>query len=384
MTLRLLGGSSSGGSGGPPTGAAGGDLSGTYPNPTVATVNAVAVSTVTSGAALGATSAQKSANLSDLASASTARTNLGLGSAAVLASSAVAQTANNLSDLASASTARTNLGLGSVATLASSAVGQLAVAQSWSASQTFIGSAVPWGATFGDNDSGGTPSTRQFSLSPRIGTPGLGTFSFPVPTLRATTATTNTALDIMPNGAATNSGNNGICWIDVCNADCYASSSAPVGTVRMSAYSSFGIVSTEAFNGATAMDLWIGANLLSNSTAPQIFISGTTGLMSIFSKTQNANTMLTVVAPGTTYVPIAAVGLTSQTADVFTCHIGGVGGTRVFSISSGGIPKWGNSNGQTTVGAAGAASALPATPSRYLKVTGDDGTSYVIPAYLPV
>lgn len=65
-------------------------------------------------------------NLSDLNSASTARTNLGLGSAATLASSAVAQTANNLSDLANVATARTNLGLGSAATLASSAVAQTA------------------------------------------------------------------------------------------------------------------------------------------------------------------------------------------------------------------------------------------------------------------
>jgi len=54
---------------------------------------------------------QAANNLSDLVSASAARTSLGLGTAATLAASAVAQTANNLSDLASAATARTNLGV---------------------------------------------------------------------------------------------------------------------------------------------------------------------------------------------------------------------------------------------------------------------------------
>ena len=75
-------------------------------------------------------------NLSDVESASTARTNLGLGGAAVLGVGAssgtvaagndtritgAAQTANNLSDLQSPAVARTNLGLGSAATQASSA-----------------------------------------------------------------------------------------------------------------------------------------------------------------------------------------------------------------------------------------------------------------------
>lgn len=49
---------------------------------------------------------------------------------------------------------------------------------------------------------------------------------------------------------------------------------------------------------------------------------------------------------------------------------------------AGGKLKWGAAGDeQTTVGAAGGASALPATPTKYLKVIDSAGTTLVIPAY---
>jgi len=61
-------------------------------------------------ASLGSTFLTTANNLSDLASASSARANLGLGTAAQLASSALFQVANNFSEVSNAATARTNIG----------------------------------------------------------------------------------------------------------------------------------------------------------------------------------------------------------------------------------------------------------------------------------
>lgn len=58
------------------------------------------------------------------------------------------------------------------------------------------------------------------------------------------------------------------------------------------------------------------------------------------------------------------------------------GTTVLFSFTAAGLPRWNPAaNQQTTVGAAGGGSALPATPVKYLKVVDSAGTTLVIPAY---
>lgn len=82
--------------------------------------------------------------------------------------------------------------------------------------------------------------------------------------------------------------------------------------------------------------------------------------------------------------PGAALGQAGgQTADPFRLMSGtSPVGAALFALTPYGIPKWRASlNAQTTVGAAGAAAALPAAPVKYLKVTDETGANLVIPAY---
>jgi hypothetical protein len=52
-----------------------------------------------------------------------------------------------------------------------------------------------------------------------------------------------------------------------------------------------------------------------------------------------------------------------------------------MSVDKDGLLNWIAGNEQTTVGAAGGASALPATPTKYIKIKNSAGTTLVIPAY---
>ena len=88
---------------------------------------------------------------------------------------------------------------------------------------------------------------------------------------------------------------------------------------------------------------------------------------------------LHVVAAATTTPAIVADSASAPTADIQQWRIGS---TEAFAIGPAGIPRWSAAgNQQTTVGAAGGASALPATPTKYLKVKDSAGATLVVPAY---
>lgn len=96
--------------------------------------------------------------------------------------------------------------------------------------------------------------------------------------------------------------------------------------------------------------------------------------------TNNPQSGLHVVSRSQFWPAIRAQGAASQSDPIFICQNSSA--AKLFSVTAAGIPTWdAAANQQTTVGAAGGASALPATPTKYLKVVDSAGTTLVIPAY---
>ena len=106
---------------------------------------------------------QPSNNLSDVLSASTSRTNLGLGTAATQNNSFFLQSANNLSDLVTPATARTNLGLGTAAVQNVSDHTKSTVASV--SGSTTIGHVLIAADTSGTSKDGGAPNFYQATPS---------------------------------------------------------------------------------------------------------------------------------------------------------------------------------------------------------------------------
>jgi hypothetical protein len=74
---------------------------------------------------------------------------------------------------------------------------------------------------------------------------------------------------------------------------------------------------------------------------------------------------------------IKAVQDASSTGDIIATYSGA---TKHFFVKSNGLPAWVTADTQSTVGAAGAASALPLLPSGYTKIDVN-GTTFVQPYY---
>ena len=79
-----------------------------------------------------------------------------------------------------------------------------------------------------------------------------------------------------------------------------------------------------------------------------------------------------------TKIPWSIRGAAAQSADLIE-YFGGA--AVVGGVTKDGRFRFVAGNEQTTIGAAGGASALPATPTKYLKIIDSAGTTLIIPAY---
>lgn len=113
--------------------------------------------------------------------------------------------------------------------------------------------------------------------------------------------------------------------------------------------------------------------------------TATTKNFAIFSANTNPTTLSGVLTVGQGSATPAQMLLnirmaSSQSTDAF--QVSNSSNTALMSIdSSGRFRNRASGNEQTTVGAAGAASAPPATPQKYLQVVDSAGTAYVVPLY---
>lgn len=146
------------------------------------------------------------------------------------------------------------------------------------------------------------------------------------------------------------------------------------------------LASMSAAGNLVAVSVAVGSGTLTgtyiqNSTGTDSYIEMGTSVV-VLNRTSASN------------VPLATKGMAAQSGNLHTWFDSAW--ATVASVSAAGLGtfagvtlpgstdrlKFGHADhAQTTVGAAGGASALPATPTKYFKVKDSGGTEYVIPAY---
>jgi hypothetical protein len=342
----------------------------------------------------------KASNLSDLASASTARTNLGLGTMATATATDYLTKAGNLAGLADLPTARTNLGLGTAAvantgtgasnvilgndsrltdtrtpsaasivdamiatTLSPSKItGTAAIlgANTFTAQQFIDGSAdqiqLRVQGVAGQSVNTVTVENSSGAALASISAAGLGTFAG----VASTTGTFSSDVSVGAGSAAVDS-------LLTINGGTNTGKGGAIAFKRGG--SSKGYLGTRSFV--------IGGSTDDISLISYADLTLGIGSMILMAMSSSANTLN---AYSSTAIPVVAKGFSAQTANLQEWQ--NSSGTALASISAAGLLRWSTAgNEQTTVGSAGGASALPATPTKYLKVVDSTGATLVIPAY---
>ena len=271
----------------------------------------------------------KANNLSDLPNASSARAALGLGTMATASAADYLTKAGNLAGLADLPTARTNLGLGTAA-VANTGTG---------ASNVILG-----------NDSRLT-DTRTPSAASIV--------DAMISTTLSPSKITGTAAILGANTFA---------------AAQFIDGSADAIQLRVQGHSTQTADFLTVENSAgTKLGGWDRYGQLNTQ-----YVTDTTGV-SPYLRFQTTS-LVAINQGNAANVAFAVRGMAAQSGNLTEWL--NSSSSVLASISAAGLLRWNAAaNQQTTVGAAGGASALPATPTKYLKVVDSSGATLVIPAY---